>query len=261
MTPQPGKPTTIIQLNTQATAHGTTPAPPNADNTTLLVIGADETPIFVPKSHLTTIPFFDRIFSSPFPFQETIDNKVTLPEDDAGLWRRALEYLRTGAFHPRFTAREPGDTTPRRLDVALLVLDDDGEMVTWVSSALDRFGTEFLSDGTRGMLEEILLLFCLAEKYLWADLMDECVLKIAAFPIGLREYAMVAEVCYRLDALPYTRRREGEGSPVGMIGFSPREDFPAVTGDVPASRRKLAWLLGHIEQSIALATRMRRELW
>lgn len=240
----------------------TAPAPPHADTNVLLVIGEDETPISISKTRLMTIPFFDRMFSSPFPFRESIENKVTLPEDDAGLWRRAEEYLRSGDFHPRFKASEPGDTRPaRRLEGPLLVEDDEGKMVAWVDSSIDRFGTEFLSGGTREMLEDILSLLQMAEKYCWADLMDECVFKIAAFPIGWREYAMISKHCYQLRALPYVRRTVDEAVPVGMIGFLPREDFPAGKGDVAASKRKLAWVLDHIGQSIALATRMREELW
>lgn len=243
-------------------AQGSTPPPPNADTTVLLIIGEDETPISIFKDRLMTIPFFDRMFSSPFPFRESIENKVTLPEDDPGLWRRAVEYLRTGDFHPRFQASGPGDTRPsRRLEVPLLVADDEGKMVAWVDSSIDRFGTEILSEGTREMLEEIISLLQMAEKYCWAELMDECVFKIAAFPIGWREYAMVSKLCYSLGALPYVRRTADEAVPGGMIGFLPREDFPAGKVDAAVSKRKLAWVLDHIEQSIALGTRMRAELW
>ena len=173
---------------TQVIAHGNTAAPPTAVETVLLLVGEDETPMSAPKHLLVTIPFFEGMFTASSRFQEDIENKVTLPEDDPELWRKALEFLQTGKFFPYFKANDRSSTPS--LDITLLVADAQGTFGEWDGSDA-RCGFEILSDETHEVFEDLGHLLRLAEQYLWAELLEACVQKIKVFPISRRGFKML----------------------------------------------------------------------
>ncbi|MCJ1247153.1 hypothetical protein MMC30_004365 [Trapelia coarctata] len=144
----------------------------------------------VPKDLLLTIPFFSQMLSTSSSFRESIENKVALPEDDAELWRKALEFLQTGKFFPYFTPSQPGQSLPPRLDIPLLVANEQGSLLVWDGSD-DRCGFEILSEETSESFEDLVLLLRLAEEHLWPELMNACVQKIALFPVSRRGFSML----------------------------------------------------------------------
>ena len=234
MPSQPAKAATVVRLNPEeevAEAQATTPenmlTPPRIDDTVVLVVGEGEMPMFVSKALLMKVPFFEQMFAARFTFRESIENKVLLPEDDPELWRKALEFLRTGKFFPYFKAGGPDDTrafnpfsTPS-LDVALVVSDWQGNLSTWDSSA-HPFGVDTLSEGTYEMLEDVVLLFRLAEKYFWHDLMEVCVDKTAAFPTGMRAYSLLSKHCSELFSHLFKYRvHDEEGHRPSVLALEP----------------------------------------
>jgi len=185
-------------LEIQVATQGVTVTSPSTADTVLLVVGEVETPISVPKHLLMTISFFERMFSSRFPCKETIENKMFLPEDEVPIWSRALEFLNTGKYFPYFKVshtdgESQSDPPPTlKLHLPLLVANEEGRMVEWDGSD-DRYGVEVLSDFTYDLLEDQVLLLRLAEKYLWASLMNACIQKISLFPVGRCGFSLLLD--------------------------------------------------------------------
>ncbi|MCJ1479072.1 hypothetical protein MMC13_007756 [Lambiella insularis] len=144
----------------------------------LLVVGKDEIPIFASKDLLMQIPVFESMLSSKSMFRESVDNSISLPEDKPSHWRKAIEFLRTKDCFPRLSTPSAmissclsASHLVPTLETPLFTVDYLGRLVK--ASAQDAgVGLLTLSDGTSEQLEDIVLLFRMADKYMWTEMME-----------------------------------------------------------------------------------------
>ena len=67
-------------------------------------------------------------------------------------------------------------------------------------------------------------LYVLAEKYVWSELMDICLRKITAFPLGGREFSVLVEYCTMQDVRLDTKNNKSENKVSLSFSWSATED-------------------------------------
>lgn len=178
-------------------------------------VGKWQRVFFPPKDLFMDIaPFFRGALGRDW-FLEGQNNKVMLPEDDTRLWKLAMDLLDTDDFCPRLKhskvqcglRRGPpphGTYGPRSgrcqtLDVPLHIVDCNGKRILFQHTDI-RIGKWTTTELIHLLFDQMVRLFCMAEKYRWTELMDICMLKIDVFPIGRRALATLARNCGCLEA-------------------------------------------------------------
>lgn len=189
-----------------------------------LVVGVGEKQrvFFLPKDYLMGImPFFRGALGNDW-FVEGRNNKVMLPEDDIYLWKMAIEYLYTMDFYPRMKWSQvqcprrgpyrhgtygPHDIREPRnccltLEIPLYTINRNGSQELYEHRDV-RIGEWTTTEVTHFLFDRVVRLFCMAEKYGWTELMDQCIMKIDCFPIGLRALATLQKNCGSLGIGPH----------------------------------------------------------
>ena len=181
----------------------------------LLIVGGKETEFWVCKSRLCEIPVFAKMLSSDFGSQEALESKVTLVEDSSFLWGLALAFLDTGHLFPSISvAKPPKDEAgismqasqmwpyhvlsvrkaKEFLNCALQVIDWKGNKTAFDPRS-DQVGHWRTTDETHALFEQLVDLYCLADKYMWPKLMQACMRRIHCFPIGPRALSVLMRKC------------------------------------------------------------------
>ncbi|MCJ1286437.1 hypothetical protein MMC26_005782 [Xylographa opegraphella] len=121
-------------------------------------------------------------------WKEGKENKVELPEDAPEAWRIAIGFFMTNDIPPHIV--QACDCMPgyhcghqRKLDPPVQVIGADDSTVDF-NLADHQLGDWCYPDTTLATLKNLVDVFCLANKYLWLDLLTTCMEKIRLFPLG-----------------------------------------------------------------------------
>lgn len=184
----------------------------------LLLVGDAETPLFVSEKLLTAIPTFEKMLCKEHSFREQIEKKIKLPEDDLKLWRKAIDFVYTGEFYPRLTSASRNEVDNSNtvifyqdwldqkhtsvsfpsLETALKIVNKDGRLREFTKQDI-RIGDWTPSEYTHDLFDEIVCLFCMGNKYAWEGLIELCLKKLMAFPLGGRAFATLVTYCTSFD--------------------------------------------------------------
>ncbi|MCJ1393635.1 hypothetical protein MMC18_006510 [Xylographa bjoerkii] len=189
----------------------------------LLKIGHGEIKFVVAKSLLVQIPFFSGMLHAGTQFKKSTTGTVDLPEDEPDLWLLALEFLTLGEYFPYLRTKSTeshsravdwdinypywlqpdlatmeGNRKKECLATPIHVINWSGNIVEYDREAA-RIGQWSTTDSTHHLFKQTVQLFVMAEKYIWHELMDMCVRKIRAFPLGARAFSILTEYCTMPD--------------------------------------------------------------
>ena len=212
------------------------------------MIGEQQAPLFVNKNLLKQIPTFQSMFAWPPSFEEALQNKVILPEDDFRSWQKAVEFLRSKDFMPYFdvnqSQKQPliGKMAATKLKTPLFVVNCQDKVIRLDPGEIAN-GDASLADVTHTMLEGVLLVLRLADKYDWSDLMHVCLDKIISFPLGPRAFSAILKHCTtlcinrteetneddELDEMQHKLRRKIGNVPSAMTGLGQSTPFAFTT--------------------------------
>lgn len=85
------------------------------------------------------------------------------------------------------------------LEVPLHIVDGNGSRTLFQHKGI-RIGNWTTTEPTQFQFDQMVRLFCMAEKYGWTELMDKCMRKIDAFPIDPRALATMIAYCGSMEA-------------------------------------------------------------
>ena len=131
----------------------------------------------------------------------------------------AIDFLRTGDFYPRLkhlqvqcfrrslpphVAYGPRNIRDRgyrctSLGIPLHTVSNNGSQTLFQHKDV-RIGNWAATEPTHFLFDQMVQLFCMAEKYGWTELMDISMRKIDVFPIDPRALATLAANCGCLEA-------------------------------------------------------------
>ena len=156
-------------------------------NRCTLVVGEERQEFLVKKDCLIDIEFFKCALKDG-SWKEGKDNRIELPEDDPALWKMAVDFIMTNDFLPHIVPTSScniGDPLCHypMFDPPVQVMGADNVTVDF-TMADDRFGDWEYPDTTLEILENLVAIFCLANKYLWLGLLATCIEKLRLFPMG-----------------------------------------------------------------------------
>ena len=151
------------------------------------MVGEERQEFLVKKDYLIDIEYFKCALKDGC-WKEGRDNRIELPEDDPELWSLAIDFIMTNEFRPHVVPTcncvlgELWCHDPE-FDPPVQVIDADDATVDF-NMADDQIGDWGYPDTTLVTLENLVGIFCLANKYLWRDLLGMCMEKIRLFPLG-----------------------------------------------------------------------------
>lgn len=123
------------------------------------------------------------------PWREGQENIILLPEDDVETWETAAKIL-TG---DRFLFD----------DAPIQVFDVTGKSVEYRhGGSHEQMGNWRFPEATFSQFLTIVNLFELADKYLWAELRENCLERIMQFPIGPQALAVLVDIPPELYKFP-----------------------------------------------------------
>ncbi|MCJ1381860.1 hypothetical protein MMC17_004972 [Xylographa soralifera] len=172
---------TETKVGTDATSDGV------SDIMCTLVIGEERQEFLVKKDYLIDIEYFKCALKDG-RWKEGRDNRIELPEDDPELWRIAIDFIMTNEFQPHVVPTcnciigELWCHSPR-FDPPVQVIDADDVSLDFNVDE-DQVGDWRYPDTTLAILENLVGIFCLANKYLWLPLLASCMEKLRYFPMG-----------------------------------------------------------------------------
>ena len=195
----------------------------------VVVVGPEQKEYELDEPVVTQIPCFKNTFRWGV-FRESTERILRLPEDEPTVFERVLEFLGTGDYFPRlvpavakceqeynrklfqqhhdlveylgytscpekhhwFSGNAPDECCD--LEVPLEVIQRSQPNNTCAFKHTDPpLGQWQTTEATHKLLEDEVLLFCMAEKFLLEDLKDLSYRKILLFPKGPRELALLAD--------------------------------------------------------------------
>ncbi|MCJ1398079.1 hypothetical protein MMC11_001276 [Xylographa trunciseda] len=182
-----------------------------ADIMCTLVVGEERQEFLVKKDYLMDIEYFKCALKDGC-WKEGKDNRIELPEDDPELWEIAIEFIMTNEYLPRVLPTCDciiGETWCHdpKFDPPVQVIGAD-DVVADFNIEDDQVGDWGYPDTTLAILENLVGLFCLANKYLWPELLSSCMERLRLFPmgpaalpllsvtVGEREWGLVSDECW-----------------------------------------------------------------
>jgi len=160
-------------------------------------------PFYVHREKLVQIPYFAAALRKD-SFIEGREGKVNFEEEDPILFRRVVEFIYEGDFFPRLKVPP---TAYHGFEVPLKVksTSSDSEEEDYVPhlSVEVESGAYLVVAETHQLFMMLIKLLCVADRYLFEDLVEMTFRKLKHFPIGTKEVVILIQ--YVVGSIPETR--------------------------------------------------------
>lgn len=133
------------------------------------------------------------------PWRESQQNTIALPDDEVDTWVKAVQVLMGETVLPDGEPIEVFDLTGNPIEYR-------------PGGSHQQMGDWGFPDATSTQFKALVDLFALADKYLWAELREQCLEGILQFPIGPAAFAMLVTLPQELYIFPEgSERRDKYG--------------------------------------------------
>ncbi|KAI9715362.1 MAG: hypothetical protein M1812_006007 [Candelaria pacifica] len=160
----------------------------------LVWVGPESKPFSVSRAELEKMEHFAMLLR--YPCRETVDGHLELPDIDPECFSKLLQTRSTHDFFPTLIKEyfcEDFDKGEGCASLEIVLEVVEGTRHRTYEHKDQRIGHWFPTDATHRHFDQIVRLYCLAERWLMEDLKELCLIKIKMFPLGGRALAVLAE--------------------------------------------------------------------